>query len=1179
MTYEVGHTGSSRTGLAVAEYLVKETLRPTRAELDRYYPGSTPTPVTTRIEQLGRAVVRGDITYGHALNRLVEAELAARPPHQKYNDYDALERRISDELSASIIRADFTAEVADIGGTTAVLRPDLSPRIASLLQIPAPNLPLTVGAIGNLLNGKTLLGNDIAGKRYRGESRSVADVFGLHPRMPPTGQALTNVLAGLRADGTEPRSAPLKFLPPEVVAGALKRFQVAMQIPQVAGGGHFDRALYRRHIHATKPPIGFVGLTFSASKALSAAWALAPTEAERTILLTIHQHAVADAMLYAETILGVAKIRAGDEQRTEPGKLAWLSFQHYTARPAIDIERHDSAGNAYTERHALPVETADPDVHTHVTVPNLVVTKSGRVSSLDLDLLGDDTVKEIGAIYQAYVARHAREYGIETTIGKHGETQFSDVLPSVQRMLSKRTVEAEQAAIAFARERGIDWHALSGKQKSAILDTGADLTRRNKTQGQPDFESWQNQAAARGYHHRSILRPDQPSPPPLSDEQRRDIAYRASLDILEDQFSRSATLNSGALRVAAARGFILGGISDNPAEDIAAVTARHRSDGVRLHGEATAIQWMQHPSTRGKPRWKVTTDRQIDLEVESVALARTAARDRSASLSPETLDRASAQFLARNPHIDPTRPQWRAQQEMIHGLTTQGRIAVGIGASGSGKSTLLEIITTAAKAEGRTVYGSAVAWRQTSDLAKSGITNRDRAAMAAFIRRVEKGRYHLDRNSTVLIDEMALLDVKQLHALLTIQRTTHAQIILIGDPEQMKAIGAGEITPLLHRAIGGRPLEILTSIRQTAQREIEIVEKLRDAKTVPKAIAMKREAGDIHLIAGGSLATVRHAADTYMNLTTSNRDNPAYTLSVATPSNAHALDIGSAIRERRLAAGEIGPTLLNLRATDQTGAEFDLSLSVNDKVRLFSRILTTTIAPESNTTRTKQALANNGDVVTILALSDRGMTARNDTTGVEGNIDWNKLREHPSAPVKLSLGYARTVNTDQGSTVTESLFVMPDGTRSVTGNAAYTAGSRQTTRSIWIIDEASVRRSIAADQPMGAHKPIHHADIWKRIDDDLSRKVVKTNATDLVAALEQTQTQSAQVYRGTVRQVQRTTALAAQPHAEGRHSALERAGRSVQRLVPDLADHIRTVQARSGVPHRQAQEQGQGRSL
>jgi hypothetical protein len=60
-------------------------------------------------------------------------------------------------------------------------------------------------------------------------------------------------------------------------------------------------------------------------------------------------------MAYAETQLGVARRCRGGGEGVETGDLGWISFQHYTARPAVDIERRDKQGRAYTDIREVPL--------------------------------------------------------------------------------------------------------------------------------------------------------------------------------------------------------------------------------------------------------------------------------------------------------------------------------------------------------------------------------------------------------------------------------------------------------------------------------------------------------------------------------------------------------------------------------------------------------------------------------------------------------------------------------------------------------------------------------------------------------------------------------------------------------------------------------------------------------
>src|SRR5277367_2476311 len=221
----------------------------------------------------------------------------------------------------------------------------------------------------------------------------------------------------------------------------------------------------------------------------------------------------------------------------EPGTLGWISFQHYTARPAVDIERRDKQGRVYTDIREVPLQTADPQLHTHVTVFNSVLTDSRRIGAVDLDRLAG-RVKELGAVYHAYIAARARHLGIETVLDERtGAARLADLPHSVRELFSKRTIEAQDAARDFAARKGIDWDAITADQKIALLKAGAAETRQAKTETaegleqKSDFVVWHEQAMAMSYRHRSVIRPDEITPAPAS-EQRHEAAYHSALPLL-----------------------------------------------------------------------------------------------------------------------------------------------------------------------------------------------------------------------------------------------------------------------------------------------------------------------------------------------------------------------------------------------------------------------------------------------------------------------------------------------------------------------------------------------------------------------------------------------------------------------------------------------------------------------
>src|ERR1700722_455065 len=172
-------------------------------------------------------------------------------------------------------------------------------------------------------------------------------------------------LADAADRAAEPGQAPEgRALPEQRIASALRQFRTAIGVPegraatleeiQRVADGRIDVVDYRNKITATAPPGGFVDLTFSADKSVSIYYALAPTEAERAIILSAVHAATDDAMAYAEKVLGVARRGAGGLGEAQAAELAHIGFQHYTSRPATDIVRLDAQGREYTDTRAGP---------------------------------------------------------------------------------------------------------------------------------------------------------------------------------------------------------------------------------------------------------------------------------------------------------------------------------------------------------------------------------------------------------------------------------------------------------------------------------------------------------------------------------------------------------------------------------------------------------------------------------------------------------------------------------------------------------------------------------------------------------------------------------------------------------------------------------------------------------
>ena len=995
-----------------------------------------------------------------------------------------------------------------------------------------PNRAPTREEIAHLLNGSRTDGAAIAGKQVQSATRSLAEILSLDAARVPTVDELDHVLAGRRADGSTLEEERLGAAARRLLElyGVSGREASAEELVQVRDGRRADGNELRlgpllEGLSASRARIGYVDLCWSADKSVSVAWAFAPTEAERNMIAQAHRDAVDAALAYVEAEIGRARKGKAGRDGFEPGQIAWVRFDHYASRPTVEVARTDPAtGAGYTELVTLKV-AGDPQLHTHVAVPNVVFTESGRVGGLDLKRL-DGRVHEFGAVYQGYIANNLRRGGAEVALDEAtGAARLVAIPERVREAFSKRTRNGTEAARAYARELGLDWDSLDAERKIGFAKSGIQGDPRQVKQDDlSDWASWQRQARGLGWSPASVLDPAR-TQELAPREKRLEVAYAVARRMLDRAWQRRAVLGEADVRVAAARGLVASGIA-GPAE-IGAVTRAFAERGVRHDGKDVGLIWGLDVDTRGESVVKLTTTLHAEREAELIELARDAAADRSAALSAASI----AAAVARS-DLDFSSAHGMQQRAVMEQLGQGGRLAVAIGVAGSGKSAVLAPLVDAWRQEGRQVYGAALAWRQTDDLAGAGIGAADRAAMSVFLERVRSGWLKPDRHSVVVVDELGLLGTRQLLDLLQLQKRHGFQVVAVGDPRQCQSIEAGPVIDLLRRALGPDVApELLTTLRQQTERERETSLMLREGQAA-EALARKREDGTAQLVPGGAREAAEHVAALWQARRAANAHDPDYTLTVSAPTNAEARAVASAIRERRQAAGELGPDQVVLDACDQNGVAYALPLAIGDRVRLFDRV------NAACADKSRGLIGNNGSVLEVRELSGQGITLRN-TQCREGLVRWDTLRD-PSVTneagvgrIRLSYGDVLSIDATQGVTSTEHIEAMPSGTRGVNAYKAYTQGSRHRRSTFLVTSDGAERQEVAARRALGDPRPIREADVWANMARNLARAPEKASALEFLE-------RARELRRGTVRAMQAGLQVVEQRHTEGQEPTLAR---------------------------------------
>jgi hypothetical protein len=1142
LTYRTGAAGAPSAARLMSEHLLQQTLTPEMAAMAEYYEQGVrpPTPADAVAARYGRLSVGGmlhddallDEAVKTEIDRLVEnvPEAAGRP-----SDWDglvikvlgtfvaagmaSLDRALRSagrlKASANVPELESAAKKArtekDYSSATATPRRDMHPALAKRLGI-NPHRGLRPNEVAFLLNGQRADGGLIEGRAQQSASLPLAQQFGLDSSRRPTRAELENVLAGRKGNG--------EILPAKEAKNALRRLFFALGIKSkspssaereniLAGRFADGRDLSDRDIRAiletSKSRIGYIDLTFSAPKSVSIAWAFAPTPAERAIIHQAHKDAIDSTMLAIEKTIGRASMGRSARFGFEPGAIGWVSFDHYAARPTVEVVSTDDLGQPVTELHRLTSTKGrvpgDMQVHTHVAIPNIVETPSGRVGGLDFAQL-EGRIHEWGALYQAYLASNLREHGVEIELDQRTELAKLSAIPDdVVSQFSRRTVNGTDAARAYAVSQGLVWDELNSGQKVGLLKSGVQNRREGKADDIGDIEAWRRLAESIGYEHPTVLNSKRKEWM-CTREQRLERAYQAAAPLLARQFNRRAVIDGAEMRVAAAKGLIVAGVQS--AVDVDAVVRAFRDRGIRQGSEAAALVWGTVKGGQGRNRIAITTTLEIREEQRLIQIAQSGARDLSSALTQRQIQAAVAAF----PAIDFTTEHGRAQKQVIDRIGTGGRISLAIGVAGSGKSTLLKPLVKAWVDDCRTVHGIALAWRQSDDLTEAGILAHNTRAVASFLYASRENLLSLDRRSVVVVDEVGLLGTGQLNAILALQQQLKFQLVMLGDPRQMQSVEAGAVISLLHRALGTMQLsELTSSVRQSDAEERETVLMFRNDQA-DEAIKRKDKNGTLRIAPGGYREAIEYVADLWLERKRANLDRRDFSISVSAPTNTEAHEISLAIRARRKRENDIGVDEIVVQAEDGGGdRNYDLALARGDRIRLFRRV--NARFTESNTVGN---IGRNGTVLKLLEIRDEGLLFQN-YQGREGMVKWSSLKDEKTGRLLVAYGDVLTTNTAQGTTVTEHIYANPDGTKLASAFSAYTSGSRHREQSFIVVSEGVERKEVEARRPIGDKREAQRSDILDNIIRNFSRRPVKEAALDMLV-------RAADIRRGTIRTVQ-----------------------------------------------------------
>ncbi|NEK12844.1 Ti-type conjugative transfer relaxase TraA [Rhizobium leguminosarum] len=347
------------------------------------------------------------------------------------------------------------------------------------------------------------------------------------------------------------------------------------------------------------------------------------------------------------------------------------------------------------------------------------------------------------------------------------------------------------------------------------------------------------------------------------------------------------------------------------------------------------------------------------------------------------------------------------QRQAIEHVTGPAQIAVVIGFAGAGKSTMLAAARHAWEAQGYRVHGAALAGKAAEGLEESsGITSR---TLASWEYSWQADRSRLNARDVFVIDEGGMVASRQLARFVDEVKRAGAKLVLVGDHEQLQAIGAGAPFRAIAEAVGHAQLSDVRRQRTDWQKQASI-----DFAS--------------HRTAAGLAA---YAARENLHLKTDRAETlKAIIADYVADRSAHPDDTRIAMAHRRIDVAAINA---GIRAQLQERGELakannpsgdkgeELSYQTNNGKRSFARGDRIVFLEND-----RDLAVKNGMLGEVIAVAPDAIDVR-----LDGKAQTQDGQRQVTVPVNryqaFDHGYATTIHKTQGSTVDRS-FVLASTT-------------------------------------------------------------------------------------------------------------------------------------------------------
>jgi conjugative relaxase-like TrwC/TraI family protein len=716
-------------------------------------------------------------------------------------------------------------------------------------------------------------------------------------------------------------------------------------------------------------------LTFSPVKSVSTLWAVADP-AVAALIERAHQAAVNEALSFIEKHALFTRTGPQGIRQVNVRGLVAVAFTHRDSR------------------------ASDPDLHTHVAVANKVQTLDGRWLSIDGRLLFKANVAA-SETYNTSLEQHLREtLGVrfaerpDTDPGKRPIREIIGVDPRLNQRWSTRRAHINtrrgELALQFQNDHGrppTPVEALHLAQQATLETRDAKHEPRSLAEQR---STWLNEAAAVLGGRAAVAAMVQAALTPASGTasiaDARWVAQTADHVLAVMEESRSTwqmwhvraeverqirTADVPIERAGVLVDLLVDEVLDRrsvalvaPPDGIEEPQALRRTDGSSVYTVAGADLY--------------TSQRILDAEQR---LLTTVGRRDGTVIDESAVDLALLEMAANGTALDPG--QASLVQQMC---TSDTRLQLAIAPAGAGKTTAMRALTLAWTQDGGQVLGLAPSAAAAAALAEqTGIRADTLAKLTWSLRQGELPDWAaaVGPSTLVIIDEAGMADT------LTLDKAVHfaidrgASVRLIGDDQQLAAIGAGGVLRDITQTHGALHLAELHRFTDPAEAAASLA--LREGK--PEALKFYLDHGRVHV---GDITTTTEDAFTAWVL---DRSAGLDAIMLA-PTRELVADLNRRAREHRL---------------DHCTCSWEVRLADGNQASVGDVIIT-----RSNDRRLRLTATDwvrNGDRWTITRIGRRGdLTVRHTRSRSTVRLPADYVQ------ASTGLGYATTIHAAQGIT-------------------------------------------------------------------------------------------------------------------------------------------------------------------